>query len=881
MPAIPLNWVRVRSGIIFWILSSFVSTNVQAQPSSIPLNPGRIPEQILEQTNPIRPPEETLPKLNDEKLDSEQIEQIIRFAISNTAVRYPFLVNPTDKLTFTPNIFDPSQAQNYFDSDIRFANENPAIAKLTYGFFPRADQFYWVLPDNRIIFETNGWQGGVIQQGSGRDITIRQTVRFTRALSGTQTLTTLPENFAKLTQGIDPSTFTIRSTSAQAINPPGVPAAPIILNTGIDRNSPNVTIISTSNGTTNSPQGGGSNFGSLEPDNTPQILQGFPTNNIQSLFSNGTIPLREGAILPELNLVALGLSFNNPSTSTNNLGGSTSRPGLKILQPRQFDNRDLLQMMTNPFLNKTQREFHYLNSLFWSDLGVRQPIVSLRRTETSSSWQRLYISHPVNQTMISYDPKEIKATYNNRFINLGASLSYSENTGRFNWSQTVNGTVGMLLGGIFSLVDPQNLQDRVTEAKQLRDEQAKFTPLITNSTSQQRQQINQRLNTSLFYSSLASGLEQVSGNLTFSSNITPTSSDLLQVRTGLYRRTVQFIGSEIAPIVAGDNVVSLLRSSVNGFGPLTFIGTQIPRSLTGLPANESFASEVVLTAPDGRQFVQSFNSSDPNFVTVPIGIKRAEIAFDRIEISRTDRQRSKFFTYFGYVSLPSVELGWTGSSEGFNYAVTSGLWLNTAPNTVANVASNNLGTSEPAIGVYANAFLVWSSSQVERDEKNNLIAITTNSPLIRLAWNSATNSNNSSFANFSYTFSRQGQGLSFSITPGVVVSYESSRTRTVGFIQGSLDLGGGLRFRSSLELDQNTYWSLEGSQQLDPSFTVGAFIKNFREFTQGVDTREPASSYGLSLRYQVPASPASIETQVGISDGNIEVRIKGNIRFQI
>jgi len=228
-----------------------------------------------------------------------------------------------------------------------------------------------------------------------------------------------------------------------------------------------------------------------------------------------------------------------------------------------------------------------------------------------------------------------------------------------------------------------------------------------------------------------------------------------------------------------------------------------------------------------------------------------------------------------------VELSWNGSSDIYNYGFSTGLWVNTASKTAGNVSDNTLGTSEPTFGAYATAFFTLSSSFIERDEKEMPIAVTTISPLIRIAWNSSPNSNNSSTASLSTTFSRQVSGLSFSLTPGVTIADESTRIRTVSFIQGSIDLGGGLRFRSSLELDQNTFWSFEGTQRLDPSFTIGAFIKNFREFTQGVDTREPASNYGLSLRYQVPASPASIETQVGISDGNIEVRIKGNIRFQI
>lgn len=207
--------------------------------------------------------------------------------------------------------------------------------------------------------------------------------------------------------------------------------------------------------------------------------------------------------------------------------------------------------------------------------------------------------------------------------------------------------------------------------------------------------------------------------------------------------------------------------------------------------------------------------------------------------------------------------------------------MNTAPNNAGNVANNNLGIVEPAIGMYANAIAVWSFTQVDRDEKNNPTAITTTSPVIRLNWNSGTNINNSSTANFSYTFSRQAiGGIGFSLTPGILIANEGSRLRNISFIQGSLDVGSGLRFRTSLELDQNLFCTLEGTQQIDPSWSLGIFFKNFREFNVGVDTRAIATNYGVSVKYQILGSPATIETQIGMSNDNIEVRIKGNFRFQ-
>jgi hypothetical protein len=876
-----VNSVRFLCGVFPFVALLSAPSIVVAQSisQSIPLNPTRIPEQILEQTVPTVTPPPTSPNNEQQQLNSNQISNVVRFAVSNTSVRYPYLVNPSDKVTFTANSFDPGRAENYFDVDVRVAPQNPLVSKFTYGNFPQSQQFYWVLPNNQVVIETQGVQAGILQVGSGKDITVNSRISRTRALSGTQTATTLPEIFSQITKDQDPSTFTVQSTSAQVINPPGTPAAPIVLNTGIDLTNPNVTIIKTDVASTRSSQGGPNTFGNLEPDNAPQVIQGFPTNNMQKLFSNGEIPLAVGSILPESNLAALGLSFDTPSTTGNTLGGITSAPGIKTLQQGEFDNQDLLELLSNPSLKPAEREFHYLNSLFWSDLGIRTPVIRTRQTQTSHSWQRFYINRPVNQTVLRYDPKEVEATYNNRFVNLGFSLSYSLDKSQINWQQSLNGTVGMLLGGIFLATDPEGIQDKVDEAKKLRDEKSKFTPLQTVATPEQRQQINQRLNSTLFYNSIVSALEQVSGSLSIASEITPKASSVLQVRTGLYRRAVQLIRREDDPIAVGDNVVSRLRASVDTFGALTFIGTQIPRDLTGIDANVSFASEVVITAPNGQQFVQSINSADPSFVAIPAGINREALAFDRIEITRVDRQTSRFFTYFGYISLPSVEFAWSGSQDGLNYGISTGLWFNLAPDTAGNVANNNLGTSEPSVGVYVNGILSWSKSVVHKNSKNQVKAVTTISPVFRLSWNSANTTNNSSTANLSATLAHQMPGITFSVTPGVLVADEDSNIRTVEFLQGSVDTASGLKIKGSLEYDQNLFWSLEATQKLDPNWTIGVFYKNFREFNQGLDTRAEASNYGFVAKYQIRQSPVVIESQLGYSDSEIEFRIKGGYRF--
>lgn len=854
------------------VLASPQELKAQSLPPNIPNAPTQLPEQILEQTSPT-PPQEKTPESPQPQIRPEQIDKIVELAITSTSVRYPWLTNPTDRLTFSPTIFNPSQAESYLDTDIRFASQNPTVVKLTYGYFPKPEQFYWVLPNNRVVIETQGFQGGIIQQGRGTDLSFRSVITLSRALTGNQVVTTLPEQFSEITDNLDPATFSVQSIVGQILNPIGVPASPVVINSGVDRNSPNVRVFGLA---------AGANLGNLEAQNTPQVLQGFPTVNIQPLFDNGQIAFQKDSVVSEAGLAALGLAFGTGSSS--NLEGFSSFPGVKILQPDKFDNSDLYQVLTRRDLDRDEKAFYYLNSLFWADLGERTPEIATRLSQDNSTWQRLFVSRPVNQTLITYDPKTVKATYNNRFVNLGASISYSFDKGKINFPQSINNTLGLLLGGIFFALDPQDLQAQVDEAKEARDQgvlnkNAKFTPLATAATGIQRQQINQRLNSSLLYSSLSSGLEQISGNLTFDSNITPSESGLLQVRTGLYRRLVQFLDRKLER-TQGDTIVSNLRTAVDRFGPLTFIGSQIPVDETGfLPANESFASEIVLTAPDGRQFVNSIDSSAPDFTTIPIGINRLAIAFDRIELRRRDLERGSFSSYQGSISLPSIEAAWTGSSDNFNYSVSSGLWFNVAPDTAGNVSNNTLGTKEPTFGAFLNAILAWSISNVELGEGNTVAAVNTHSPAFRLSWNSSVNPNNASFLNFSYTFARQIPNVNFSVTPGLLVVDQKDSIRTIGFLQSSLNLGS-LRFRSSLELERsNLIWSVEATQALDSSGSAGLFYKNFREVNQGFENRVTESNYGLLLRYIIPQTPNSLESQLGFGSNYVDFRIRGNLRF--
>ncbi|MGQ9865087.1 MAG: hypothetical protein ACUVSQ_02190 [Pseudanabaenaceae cyanobacterium] len=824
---------------------------IQAQVApQLPVDPGRIPEQILRETPPVAPPPEP-------EGDASQR------ALANTAQRYPWIVNPSDRLTFSPSEFNPERGESYLNVDLRFARQNPNFLKFTYGFFPREDQLYWVLPGNRVVLETKGWQGGFLYRGEGQEARVRQRIEQRRAITGVQTVTTLPENFAELAgEGLS-----VMAMAARIENPPGIPAPVPTLPP-----LPNSTPVTPGVGNTNSPTGGVVNFDRVAATNVPQVLQGFPTNNLQGLFEG--IPLRRGQTVSEAALNLYGLGWNQPPPETTPLSEFTSLPGVKILQPEGFENRDLLKLLTDPTLDPLTKQRYYLNSLFWSTFGPREPEITNNITTQGSLWQRVYVSRPLNQTLITYDAEAPKASYTNRFVNVGLSALVNPEAGQLDGSQSVNTLLGMLLGGVFLTVQPEPLRAGLQEARSQQEAGAALAPLTTQVPPAARRAINQRLNDGLFFSNLVSSLEQVSGRLAFSQSLEPNHSSLFQLRTGLHRRVVALSDRNIPEPTVGPTEIATVRTSIDKF-PLTFLGTTVPVSpLPALPENQAEAAQVVVTAADGRQFVQEVNP----LTTVPVGIKRTILAFDRIELRRVDRQTARLADFRGYASLPSLEAAWNGSSNGFQYAVNSGLWFNVAPNAIGPVTDNNRGTAEPGLGVFANALVNWQNVQVDR-EGDRIAAVTTNAPILRLAWNSAATADNSNLVSLAYTFRRQVQGWEFAVTPGAALVFDALASRSIAFVQGNLATLGGLEVNGSIESDREVFWRLEGTQRLGPQWAVGGYAQNFREIVQGIDTRVGATAYGLTVRYTLPQSRIGLESQVGIAADSIEARFRGSLRF--
>ncbi|MBL1211249.1 MAG: hypothetical protein FWJ34_16725 [Geminocystis sp. GBBB08] len=836
---------------------------------------------------PVQP--QSKPQVSDNIQD--QINQLITNAISNTAVRYPWIINSSDSLSFSPQIFKPRFDELYHSFDLQWSKENPVINKISFGVFPYTDQFYWVLDENRIIGEVGGLQGGLIYQGRETQVEFSQTMRLQQSFNGLQAVWVIPNDFQRLFRVEDLSNFQVITISGQLINPEGVPAGTVnIDSSSITQSANNLIVLPTpqnfqlGTGSTFSPSGGGALFSNLEVQNAPLILQAFPTTDLQALAG---LDLQQGTVISKEILAQAGISWGNPAMGQPSIFNApiTSTPGIKIAQEGKFENKDLLNILVNPFLTGEQRDRYYLNSLLWLGLGTRTPELNLVEINRSKfDWYRFYFSAAQNRFMIRYDPEKIEATYFNLYSNPGVSFTLAPEKSDIDEIQSVNSTIGMMMGYVFAAFNVKNLDQSIEEAYKAKENNQFFNSLETKATSEQRRQMNQRLNLNLAYSNIGSNLNQVSGFITFPSYITPTKSSLFQIKTGNIRRAVQFIDSIVGNWNEGETVISEARFSNRDFGPLTFMGTQLPVVPSNIndrqqtqPINESSATQVILVSPEGDQFIQQFDSN--LFTSVPIGVKIFDLAFDRFVLERIDQRTitNKFFN--GYISLPTVELVYAGTSNDFSYSINTGLWFNIDHNKAGTV-TNSLGIFEPSVGVYINALLTANKRRLDLDENGQVLAVTTHSPFLRFNWNSANNSNNPWQISLSHTISRQTRKYGYSFTGSLGIIPQYSNGPVIGLINGNIGFNFGLSANGNIELGDQIYYGFTAMQQVLPRLSLGLYIKNSTEINEGFNSRILELNYGILIEHKFPDSPISLTAQIGIGEsGNFIGSVKGDIRW--
>lgn len=863
-------------GVLSCSPASHASEDIAAQPlqekapDSVQVIPAPLPD-VVAPPSPEATPQPEAPKSSE----PEPIQSQVLNALTNSTTRYPFLVHPTGRAAQ----FHPHKSGNQTQVNFKREAQQITIQDASHQYFPTERQLYWVLPGNRIAIETEGWQGEIKYQGRELNTTIEQRMKATQALWGLQAAWILPESLQELIGEETLETTNVVSVAAETTNLPGMVAPSVLINTSdlftkrSDRAIQTISPPRTGTGSTNNPAGGGNLFELLEAENTPKILQAFPTHNLQALLSGEG--LFEGAKLTKGVLAQAGILFGNPLTGKGFefKPEMTSVPGIKIAQATRFDNRDLLNVLVNPFLDQKQRDLYYLNSLNWVSLGLRPPkILDTAIADRSKDWYALRLNRPHNRALLQYEKTPGQATYYNVFSNPGIAVSMSFDKNAVNLNQSANSTLGLLMGSAFEFMRPYRLEKSLWEARLRYGREESFTPLRTQTTSEQRKQINQRLNQTLNFAARASGLEQVSGIFTVPSRIAPTRSQMFQFRAGTHSRRVRF--SQVDQTwVEGESYISKLRLSNTTFGPLTLIGTAIPRTQTSLVLNRNAAVQTFITRSDGQTFQFT---SDADLTVVPMQIRAFDTAFDRIELSQIGQVVTQINGFDGYLHLPSVEALWTGTQGNLSYSLTAGVWGNLNSKRVPGWTSQAL--DEPTLGSYAKAALSWMSRRVKTGSDQQVRAIATQIPAVQLAWNSAANSSNPAYCTLSHSYLRQTKQVNLALTAGMLLSYSDRGFAPLGFARSQIGLKTGSELTAAVELGDYLFYSLEAMQSLSPRWSLGAYGQNYQT-TSGMKNRAAGKAYGMIIQHRLPKGGAAVQTRIGMNGDHFEIQLEGSLNF--
>lgn len=864
-------------------VTSPVSQLLEDQPSNPEFN-------VLPSDNPEEPGTEIITPLDQqEKIEDQQgidWSPYLLFSLGATAEKYPYIVNPTDNLTLSPDFFRPNADEEYSTFDFRFAEESPILNSMTYARFPKEKQFYWTLPNNTIVMETEGDSIGLFHEGRSTNIDMTEVVLSEQRFLGLQSVFALPNRNDNLVGTVESGPFSVLTLIAQVENPSGVTNNNISVDTGLNLDGADAINILPilGSGSTNNILGGGALFQNLDPQNAPLFLQAFPTNDLKSLLNDG-VSLRPGEIIPIENLERTGIGFNNPFTGEGFkfAAPQTSTPGIKIGQPGGGANFDLLNMVVNPFQSAREREIRYLNSLLWTPLGQREVGRGVTSERTSSDWYRLSFSKPHKKTILSYDPEAIKVTYESIFSNPGISATFSLDDDA-DGGQFVNATLGLALGGIYENIKIDTIDTSLEEAQLSYKNGDAPAELQTAATPEQRRALNQRLHQNLINSDRVTQLTQVSGDYTFPAEVEEKQSNIIQLRTGLYQRRVEYQESNIT---SRDPIYFFSDLDVKDFGPLGFIGTLQPVENTSLVSeNEAIAGQVVLIGADGRQSYLNFNSQDNTVVPI-LGGRAFDIAFDEISIAQLTGRELDYNSFLGKLYLPSIELVASGTNNDFNYGLSLGSWFNLFPNEAGSVNSNSLGLEESSIGAYAHGIANFILRDVKVDDEGKPIAISTQVPFLDIGWNSETNRLNTFQVTGGYSFSSQQLNGGFSLTTALTyvpqgsnaIVPENSNGSLLGLVSAQAGFKNGLTGKVNAEIGKTTFIDVEGLARVSGNFSSGLYYQNFNINNIGLDSREAQSSFGAIFRYSTLDSRLFFNARVGKSDDSFDARLSSQMRF--
>ena len=901
-----------------------------------------VPEELPPLPIPEAPPPEPAPTPPTPPTPEENRQlttALVRNLLESSASRYPYLVNTSDQLAINPRNFQPAKFSFY--SNINFnlgkipkddTRRDSFIQSANISLYPQEKQLYWVLDNNRVVIETQGNHFHVSYQGSATHQTTTQTVKVSTTFTGTQLAVAIPIDFKKLVgvNKLEEVNFTVGV--AQITLPPGTnPVNTPEFNLNIIRPNGTVTqerylIDAVKTATTYEPLGGGSFFENLKFDNAPQFLQGFPTVNLSPLLNNG-VTLEPGSIIPRENLIAAGIT---PADILTGQGFSfqpqlTSKPGVKDLRLGRTDNDSLVALLSNPFLTQQEKDVYYLNSLMWNNLGQSRPqVTTSTQSHGSEYWSRYTLTSSHNRTLIDYDPEKIQLNYTNVFSNPGLSLT-SDEWNNTDLNQSVNSTIGLVSGSLFSLINPHNLNQSLEEAKNRYQNLQPLGSLNTKATSGERRQMNQRLNSTLSYADSNTNLSQVSGSYTFTGNVTPNSSLLSQLRTGLYKRRVQFTGQIVNDWSPEQKFVieSVTPSTLN---PIAYIGINIsPRNVGNTNNTNNINNNTNTNTNNNRtigvSFIQAENSNGDNLfnqfevfdsseiltaVPIPGGGKAFARGSGRMVLSTAQDRTIETYSYIGDVYLPTMELLMAGSVDKINYALAAGMWFNPSPDSAPMVSgnlTNSNGIKETSMGGTFKFSAKTDFTSVAYDQNNQWRRIISSSPFINFNYNTNANILNLSTISVGNVFQYNRRDfnlvfypvLSFSppiLNPGV---NNDNLGTPVGFASLNFSHKSSLNINASVSVTEETIYRMEATYNVfsnpqsgtltmgasyvnSPNNRYGNIARNIRSITLPDSDIQFRSSYlGMIVRYQSPNSKIAIDSRIQ----NSESGWRGQLNLQV
>ncbi len=534
--------------------------------------------------------------------------------------------------------------------------------------------------------------------------------------------------------------------------------------------------------------------------------------------------------------------------------------------------------MINPYLDPKTRQLDYLNSLHWVSLGLRDPkILSTTQTTQTKEWHRFFLNRPHNRTLLQYDREPRQATYTNIFSNPGISLSYSFDRKTLNEGETANTTIGHLLGTIFEWIKPYRLEKSIWEGKVRARREESFTLLRSATTPEERKQINQRLDRTLMLANRTSGIDDLSGSITFPTPIYPDRNSLFQLRVGNHLRRIN-VGQVDRQWTEGNTFISKLKLSNETFGPLTFIGNPILSD--NFPAiNSSRAVKVVITTADGsRQLEIGDRLSGTQGAVLPVAIRSFVTAFDRIELSQIGVATTNIHRYEGDAYLPAIEAVLTGSKGDFNYSYHGGLWGNFASQLVPNVQRADFGSLEPRFGLYGQALFNWETARAVLNKEQKISAIVVSNPSLMLSLNSASNASNPSTLTASYSYIRQTSGLTIALTGGALLSYTGQQLEPILFGRSQVNFQNGLAVTGAVDMTTRLYGSLDAIVPVSPIWSTGIYLQNFSSGLTS-NNRTTGSSYGLILQNLSGPGRTGFTSRIGFSNGQPEIRFEANFKM--